>query len=80
MKDMKDYLNKLLEEKEIDKEETFNIEANGNLNIFECGAVIEAILSTSEEEQQGIRKMLVMIDFKNGDVKHYLRHLAQALV
>jgi len=77
---MKDYLYKLLEEKGIELEETFDIEANGNLNIFQYGVIVEAILSTSIKEQQSIRNMLIRIDFKNGDIKHYLRHLAQALV
>lgn len=80
MKDMKDYLYKLLEEKGIDLDETFSITANGNLNIFEYGAIIDTILCTTIKEQQCIRNMLIKIDFHNGDIKHYLRHLAQALV
>ncbi|WP_186672930.1 hypothetical protein [Sporosarcina sp. BP05] len=77
---MKKYLYTLLEEKEIELDDTFDITAKGNLHIFEYGAIIEAILSTTEEEQQAIRKMLVQIDFANGSIKKYLQHLAQALI
>lgn len=30
-------------------------------------------------EQRAIKTMLVKIDFVNGDVRKYLRHLAQAI-
>jgi len=41
--------------------------------------VVDAINSACKAEQAQIRKTLVMIDFKNGDVMHYFSHLAQAL-
>lgn len=77
---MKEYLYTLVEEKGLDLNDTFSLKADGNLNIFEYGVVVEAILSTTEIEQQAIFRKLLMIDFNNGDITHYFRHLAQALI
>lgn len=77
---MKTYLYTLLEEKGIDLDDTFEITTGGNLHIFEYGAILEAILSAPEGEQQAIRKNLVKIDFANGQIEDYLQHLAKALV
>jgi hypothetical protein len=41
--------------------------------------VIDAIMTTSVEEQKAIGDVLRRIDFVNGDVCDYLRHLAKAL-
>ena len=37
------------------------------------------IKATTPEEQAGIKDMIVKIDFYNGDVVDYFRHLAQVL-
>ena len=34
----------------------------------------------TQSEQNKIRDMIVTLDFHNADIKHYFRHLAQALV
>ena len=41
--------------------------------------VIEAIKQTRGSEKKKIEETLRMIDFKNGDVNHYLAHLAKGL-
>ena len=74
------WLDTLIEEKGIDTEATFEIETPDTWHLIPYGCVIEAVKSTSHHEQQAIKTMLVKIDFANGDIKHYLRHLAQALV
>jgi len=74
------WLDTLVEEKGIDTEDTFEIETDDNWHIFDYGSVIEAIKTASAHEQAGIKNMIVRIDFANGDVRDYLRHLAQALV
>ena len=73
------YLVTFFEEKDIDKEERFEVEGASGANSIPYGVVIEAILATGREEQTGIANMLRRIDFRNGDVRAYLRHLAQAL-
>ena len=62
-----------LEEKEIDMSEVTGIKG-----IF-IGDVCTAILTTDKTEQAVIKNTLIQIDYKNGNVYHYLNHLAQAL-
>ena len=42
--------------------------------------IINAIKTTSKDEQSEIKNILVAIDYKNGDIKDYLRHLSKALI
>ena len=76
---MKSYLKNLLAEKNIDPETMLEVQGESGLNIMPLQVVIDAIISTCKAEQAAIRKTLVMIDFKNGDVMHYFNHLAGAL-
>jgi len=62
-----------LQEKEIDMSEFLS---SGK----QVGDVCQAICDTTSNEQNKIKKMLVMIDFRNGSVTHYFNHLSQALV
>lgn len=74
------WLDTFIEEKGISLEDTFSLEGDENFHIFEVGNVIENIKIAPPEEQAQIKDMLVKIDFNNGSVLDYLRHLAQALV
>ena len=74
------WLDTFIKEKGIDLEYTFTIEDNGVTHIFELGNVIENIKATSKEEQNAIKDMIVKIDFNNGDVVDYFKHLSKALV
>ena len=74
------WLDTFIEEKNIDPEEYFEITDDNGWNLIPYGCIIEAMKATSPEEQAAIKKTIVQIDFINGDVKHYMRHLAQALV
>lgn len=74
------YLDRLIQEKNIDLDEVFSFEYENVHHIFDYRAVVNAIKTAPKEEQVQIRHMFAEIDFRNGDVKHYLRHLAQALV
>lgn len=78
--DFNKWLDTFIEEKGIDLNETFEIEANGQLHIFEIGNIVENIKITTQEEQEQIKNMIVKIDFYNGDVIDYFKHLAQALI
>ena len=42
--------------------------------------VIEAIKGASKAEQAGIKATIVKIDFAAGNVNHFFRHLAGALI
>lgn len=74
------WLDTFIKEKGIDLEDTFTVERNGNLRIFEIGNIVENIKATSREEQNGIKDMIVKIDFANGDVIDYFKHLSNALI
>ena len=52
----------------------------GTTNFIDNDVVIETIKNTSTTEQSKIKDILVKIDFHNGDVNHFFRHLAKGLV
>ena len=73
------WLDTLLEEKGISQEQIIEIDGNSGVNIMAIENVTDAIKAANDNEQQEIKAMLVRIDFANGDVVHYLKHLAQAI-
>ena len=73
---MTNYLIKLIEEK--GRQTTDEIVIEGHFGLT-WNVLIEFIEGAPEYHDQ-IRTMLVKIDFKNGDVFHYLTHLAQGMV
>lgn len=76
-----DWIDTLISEKGIDLDQIMTIPSDGIFgdNMIPVQVVIDAIKSTSKQEQKAIKKTLVMIDFKNGDILHYIKHLAQAI-
>jgi hypothetical protein len=73
------WLDTLIEEKGIDLEQGFTVEGPSGPNYMMYENVVDAIKGASANEQAGIKNMLVRIDFANGDIRHYFRHLAQAI-
>ncbi len=73
---MRKYLIKLIEEKGRQIDDNIIIEGNYGLTYESLIDFIEKMPIYHEE----IRKTLVKIDFKNGDVFHYLDHLAAGMV
>lgn len=73
---MRTYLTTLIEEKGKSLDTEIEIEGHFGLT-YEM--LIDFICEAKEYHAE-IRKMLVMIDFKNGDVFHYLKHLTQGMV
>ncbi len=77
---MKTYLNNLITEKSgIDFETMIEVEGPSGLNVMPLQILVDAILSAPKSEQNVIRTMLVKIDFVNGNVMDYFKHLAQAV-
>lgn len=74
------WLDTFIEEKGIDLNEIITLESNNNIHNFEIGNIVETIKVTSREEQEKIKDTIVKIDFANGDVLDYFKHLANALV
>ena len=73
---MKTYLTNLITEKgsSLDTE----IELDGHFGL--TYEMLVDFICEAKEYHAEIRKTLVMIDFKNGDVFHYLNHLAGGMV
>lgn len=67
------------EEKGIDPEQEIEVQGPSGPNFMQLQDVFDAILSTSDAEQAGIKVMLVKIDFSNADPVGYYKHLAQAI-
>ena len=76
---MKTYINNLISEKGLDLETRIEVEGQSGTNSIPLQFVIDGIIATNEQEQQQIRNTLVKIDFHNGDIMHFFKHLAQAL-
>ena len=76
---MKTYLDNLISEKGLDINTTFDVQGNSGLNMIPLGVIIEHILITSPKEQHAIKLTLIKIDFHNGDVMHFFKHLAGAI-
>lgn len=73
---MKTWLMRLIEEKGIDTEEIVEVEGKSGTNFIPLSVILEHILAAPKHEQEQMRKALVMIDFRNGDITHYFKHLA----
>lgn len=76
---MKKWLETLLDEKGIDRQTYLEVEGKSGLNIIPVQIVINAIAAAPASEKKAIKHNLVKIDFCNGDVLDYIRHLAQAI-
>ena len=74
--DMRTYLTNLITEKGTDLEATIQLDGHFGLT-YEM--LVDFICSATEYHSQ-IKNTLVQIDFLNGDIFHYLNHLAQGMV
>lgn len=73
------YFDRFFEEKELPYR-MWEIVKDDTVHFIDSEVVIEAIKNAPAGEQKAIRNTLVAIDFRNGDVMHYLEHLAKILV
>ena len=74
------YLHTFFEEKDLIPQ-SWEIEGNdGQTHFVDSDVVIEAIMGASTGEQEQIANVIRKIDFANGDVNDYLKHLATGLV
>ena len=60
----------------------WDLEVDDEVHIIDNETVIETILSGTvpESELRTIANTIRKIDFLNGDINHYLRHLAECMV
>ena len=73
-------LEKFFEEKDL-QEVVWEIEGNNSLHILSNEIVIDFIMDLPEgKNKDKIRKNLSRIDFKNGNINNFLKHIAKWLV
>ncbi len=73
------WLDTLIAEKGIDASAVFTVEGPTGANFMAYSVVLDAMKTAPFAEQKRLKAMLVRIDFVNGDVRRYLRHLAAAI-
>lgn len=76
---MNSFFRTMVEEKGILNNE-FEVTHNGMTHFMNVEIVIELIESAPTHEQRKIKDTFSMIDFKNGDLMHYIKFLAEAFV
>lgn len=77
MKSFDRWIDTFIEEKGIDTEYLLSVDGLLGKNYIPVGCVIEAMKEAPKNEQQAIKNMIVKIDFVNGDVVDFFRHLAE---
>jgi hypothetical protein len=76
---MADFITTFFNEKDL-ADKTYEVEApNGDTHLIPTGCVIEAIQRTAGQERAQIESILRQLDFANGDIHHFLNHLAKGL-
>lgn len=74
------WIDTFLDEKDIDTTTVFTVRGpQWGDNVIPLGVVVEHMKLADSAEQKAIKDTLVRIDYGNGDVVDYLRHLASAL-
>lgn len=73
---MKNYLEKLITEKGMNAQDDINIDGHIGFTYEMLFDFIESMPSRHER----IKNTLINIDFKNGDVFHYLDYLANGMI
>ena len=73
------WIDTFIKEKQIDLSTEFEYEGMECLNFIDLHSIINTIKNTTQSEQVKIKNTIVKIDFKNGDVLHFFKHLGNAL-
>ncbi len=74
------YLKRFFAEKDIPEVTWTLTAADGTPHIMSNVVVVEHIALVNKAEAAGLERMLTKIDFHNGSVNDYLKHLAGALI
>ena len=76
---MNTFFNRYFNEKQLDNQVYEIATPNGTMNLIETDMVITKIKTTQGEEAKKIEAIIRQIDCLNGDLHHFLKHLAQAM-
>lgn len=73
------WIDTFLSEKGIDLGQVLEVEGKSGLNCIPLECLVDTIKTAPAIEQAAIRNTIVKIDFMNGDVIPFFRHLARAI-
>jgi len=73
------WLDTLIEEKGLDPEMTFQVQGVTYTHIIPLGAVVEQLKVEDHQVQQQFKTKAVQIDFLNGDLVPFFKHLAKGM-
>ena len=79
-KKFKIWIDTFIEEKDLPMNETITIDNNGTIHIMTYQTIYEHMLIANDKEQKQIKNMIVRIDFMNGNILDYFKHLAKCLI
>lgn len=80
MKKFEKWLRTFIEEKGLDYDHEFVYFHNETTHFMTLGALVEIMVKASAQEQKQIKDKIVYIDFKNGNVMHFLNFLGEAYI
>lgn len=73
------WLDVFLSEKGIDLEHRFLVDGPSGENSIPVACLVDAIKAAPKHERDGIKGMMVRLDFVNAPILPYLAHLAKAI-
>ena len=74
------WFERFLSEKGVSKDETFEVEGpEWGINTIPVHCIVDLYNQAPAHEKAKIKATFVKIDFMNGDVRHFLKHLAKAV-
>tara|TARA_R110000822_G_scaffold124309_3_gene258806 strand:- start:1571 stop:1810 length:240 start_codon:yes stop_codon:yes gene_type:complete len=77
---MKNYLNTLIAEKNLDLNTTIEVEGGEwGTNFIPLEVIVDFISQLDSPTQKQIKNTLVKIDFNNGDIMHFFKYIAEGI-
>ena len=74
------WIDTFIKEKDLPMNETITIDNDGTIHIMTYQTIYEHMLIANDKEQEQIKNMIVRIDFMNGNILDYFRHLGKCLI
>ena len=74
-----DWLDTFVAEKGIDTEHVMEVDGDFGVNFIPVACLLDSIKQSCVQDPRIIKSTIVKIDFMNGDVMHFFKHLAQAI-
>lgn len=69
-----------IDEKGLNLDYEFLVEHNGQTHFLDLAFMVELIQKASTQEKRKIKETLVILDFSNRNILHYIEFLANAYV